>query len=147
MALEVTSLPDTIPSRLPDWRQRLQSYVVSSMRNRFRPGEHDCALFAAGAVGAMTGVDPAASWRGAYRTLADGEVMLKGLGYADHTEAVAAILEEIAPAFARVGDLASVPADDGFAALGVVQGAGVYVLRPSGMAVVDRMTIERAFRV
>ena len=134
--------------RLPDWRVRLTEYLGQVSRRTFRPGVHDCALFAAGAVEAMTGIDPAASWRGSYRSIADGVKALRGAGFGDHLELVAALLEPVAPALARVGDIAVVPADDeGVMALGVVQGESVYVLQPGGLALLGRLSIQKAYRV
>lgn len=135
-------------TRLPDWHPRLASYLAQVMRRAFRPGSHDCVLFAAGAVEALTGVDLAAEFRGTYRTLAEGQEVLVARGFADHIALVESLFEPVAPALAQVGDLAVVPSDeDARGALGVFQGAGVYVLRPSGLAVVDRLTVREAFSV
>jgi hypothetical protein len=135
--------------RLPDWRVRLAEYLARTARASFRPGQHDCALFAAGAVHAMTGRDLAAEWRGTYRTLEAGQAALRRQGYEDHLALAASLFPEVAPSFAQAGDLGVVPSDvpGEVGALGVVQGAGVYVLRPSGLAVVRRLHLERAFRV
>ena len=133
--------------RLPDWRVRLAEYLARTARVPFRPGRHDCALFAAGAVQAMTGCDLAAQWRGAYRTLKAGQAALRAAGFEDHVALAATLFAEVSPSFAQVGDLAVLPGDETGGALRVVQGAGVYVLRPEGMAVADRLNIERAFRV
>lgn len=137
----------TLPARLPDWRARLGHYVAAVAARPFRPGAHDCALFVAGAVEAMTGADAAAEWRGTYRTLAAGIEALQAAGFADHVAFVAAHCAAVVPAFAAVGDLAVVPGDGGAHALGIVQGGGVYCLRPGGLAVVSRLHIQKAFRV
>lgn len=44
----------------------LQSYIARTRAARFVWGENDCALWAAGAVKACVGVDPAADLRGQY---------------------------------------------------------------------------------
>lgn len=144
----MTGAPVTL-TRLPDWRARLSEYLGQVARRRFRPGEHDCALFAAGAVQAMTGADLAADWRGKYRALGAGRAMLRAKGFSDHLEFAAAHLAPVPPALAQVGDLAVVPADSPHdaGALGVVQGPRVYVLTPGGLALVSRLTMERAFSV
>lgn len=41
--------------RLPDWPERLAAYLDQHRLTPFEWGTHDCVLFAAGAVGAMTG--------------------------------------------------------------------------------------------
>lgn len=129
--------------RLPDWRARLRTYVETSARQPFRPGRHDCALFAAGAVEAITGVDPAEGFRGAYRTLEDGFALIRDAGFADHIDMVARSFVEVPPIMAQVGDLAVVEED----ALGVVQGPMVYVLRLDGIGLVSLAVAKRAFRV
>ncbi|WP_405116505.1 DUF6950 family protein [Phaeobacter sp. BS23] len=48
--------------RHSQWRSNLCGFLASVSRQKFRPGSHDCALFAAGAVQAMTGADLAAEY-------------------------------------------------------------------------------------
>lgn len=133
------------PSRLPDWRPRLAAYMQRVARLPFRPGRNDCALFAAGAVEAMTGVDLAAGWRGTYRHLADGQAALLAAGYRDHFDLIEQHFQEVAPAFSKIGDLAVFPCEGQGQALGVVQGGGVYVLSPGGLAVANRLRMVRAY--
>lgn len=54
--------------RLPDWDARLAAYLEPLRARPFAWGKHDCCLFAAGAVLAMTGVDPMPEFRGRYST-------------------------------------------------------------------------------
>ena len=108
-------------TRLPDWRARLNRYVADSARQEFRLGRMDCALFAAGAVEAMTGEDPARDLRGRYRRVADGERLL--------------------------GDLAEVEDLNGRPALGVVQGERVYVRMPRALGTIPLLSARRAFKV
>ena len=58
--------------RHSNWTAPLIEYLAAAARRPFKPGHHDCALFAAGAVAAMTGTDFAAQWRGRYTTLRGG---------------------------------------------------------------------------
>jgi hypothetical protein len=138
-----------ISAKLPDWRGRLRDYLAQVSGAQFRPGRHDCALFTAGAVHAMTGRDLAADWCGKYSTLAAGQAALVAAGYANHLALAAALFPAVAPPLAVAGDLAVLPSDiaGGAGALGVVQGSAVYVLKPSGLAVVSRLHIEAAFFV
>lgn len=133
--------------RLPDWNARLAAVVEAARGRPFAYGRHDCALFAADAVEAMTGEDPAAAFRGRYGTAFEGCAALRKAGFADHVEAVAAQFAEIPAARARPGDLAAVRNEAGELALGVVQGAWVYVARPEGVGLVSKLDAERAFRV
>ncbi len=132
--------------RYTDWRQRLIEYLGKASRQPFVEGEHDCALFLANGVRAMTGQDFAAPYRGRYTTTKCGMRILKKAGFDDHIDLAAHHLVERPVAMARAGDGAVVPTDDG-PALGIVQGEGVYVLGPSGMGVVPLTTAVRAFKV
>jgi len=136
-------------TRRSDWRHRLELYLNEVSRRPFRPGHHDCALFAAGACHAMTGTDPARGWRG-YRSLEAGRAKLKEKGFDDHIALAASLMPEIDPVFAQVGDIAVIniegPGDTGNRALGVVQGASIYVPGLKGIALVPLSDATRAFR-
>lgn len=133
-------------TRLANWRPRLIAYLAEAAARPFAEGRHDCALFLAGGVAAMTGVDYAAPYRGRYTTTRGGLRILRKAGFADHVALAAHHLAERPVAFAREGDGAVVPTGDG-PALGIVQGAGVYVLSPAGLAVVPLTAAARAFEV
>lgn len=132
--------------RHPDWKSRLIDHVGACAQLPFEYGQHDCALFAAGCVAAMTGVDLAAKWRGKYSTLKGGLTALKRAGFADHLAFAAAHFEEIPPAFAAPGDLAVLDGPEG-AVLGVVQGEGIYVLALSGLGTLPLTHARAAYRV
>ncbi|MBY6138521.1 hypothetical protein KUV26_03655 [Leisingera daeponensis] len=132
---------------MPDWRVRLGAYLARVAHLPYRPGQHDCALFAAGAVQAMTGTDLAAAWRGRYRRLEDGQAALQAAGFASHVDLAASLFPEVVPSFAQAGDVAVFEADGAGQALGIVQGGAAYVLRPEGLALVSRLHMQRAFRV
>ena len=121
--------------RLHDWEHRLTQYVSRVAREGFAYGRHDCALFAAGGVEAVTGTDPAAAWRGRYTTLAEGLRLIRAAGFDDHVAAALHGFPAIPAARVMVADLAVVPAEEGLA-LGIVQGALIYVLRPGGLGLV-----------
>lgn len=54
--------------RHQDWEDRLRTYLDRVKEDKFEWGTHDCALFSADCVNAMTGVDPAEVFRGTYDT-------------------------------------------------------------------------------
>jgi hypothetical protein len=135
-----------VQMRRADWQLQLIQFMGDAARTPFQPGVHDCALFAAGAVFAMTDVDFAADFRGQYTTIKGGLKLLQKAGYSDHVALAAQLFEEIPPAFAAVGDLAVVPDAQGDA-LGIVQGSGIYVLTLDRLGVVSLLTASRAFRV
>ena len=132
--------------RKPTWRADLLAYLSESARADFRVGKNDCALFAAGAIKTITGEDLARGWRGKYRSLKKGKALLKKQGFNDLAELAAHHFEEIPPLMAQVGDVAIVEGDDDLA-LGIVQGASVWVRMPSGIGSVSLTEVKRAFRV
>jgi hypothetical protein len=132
-------------TRLPGWQKRLTAYIAACARRDFAPGQHDCAQFAAGAVEVMTGEALAPGFRD-YGTIEGGIARLRAAGYRDHVALAAALLPEIAPMMATPGDVAVVERD-GDLALGIVQGAKVYVVGPEGLGLVDLTEAVRAFKV
>lgn len=70
----------SIIARAPDWEERLAVYLDRVAQEPFAWGEHDCALFAMGAVKAMTGVDPAELYRGTYSDRSGSADALRTLG-------------------------------------------------------------------
>ena len=70
--MAVAELPRMRPTsalrRLPDWPERLAALVEAHRERPFVWGTHDCCTFAADAMQAVAGIDPAAPWRGAYDT-------------------------------------------------------------------------------
>lgn len=91
--------------RLPDWEARLAAYLEPLRLRAFAWGQHDCCTFAAGAVTAMTGVDPMPEFRGRYSTALGSARALRRIGAGD----LAATLDrkfEAAPAsLAHRGDI------------------------------------------
>ena len=121
----------------------LITYAAETGQKPFRPGRHDCALFAAGWVKIATGQDFARGWRSTYRSLKRGQQLLEEAGFADHVALAAAHLPEIAPAFAQIGDLAVLETQ----AFGIVAGEMIYCLKPEGLGLVPRSAMRRAFAV
>jgi hypothetical protein len=132
--------------RLPDWRPRLTAYLAETAGLGFRYGSNDCALFAAGAVRAMTGHDPAAAWRGTYTTLEGGLKRLRKAGVQDHVDQVGRLFPPVAPAFAHVGDIAMIDAPEG-RSLGVFVGDVIACLSPHGLGHIPRAAAALAWSV
>ncbi len=132
--------------RLPDWRGRLIAYLGAARGQGFAYGQLDCALFAAGAVEAMTGVDLAAPYRGTYASQAEGRQLMRQAGHASHFDLVQSVFAEVPVAFAQAGDLAKV-VQGAQAGLGIVQGDRVYVATPAGLGLVDLTDAVQAWRV
>ncbi|UOA25894.1 hypothetical protein [Pseudosulfitobacter sp. DSM 107133] len=121
--------------RRQDWHANLIQYLSEVSRRPFAEGQNDCALFLAGGVRAMTGVDYATLYRGRYTTIRGGLRILRKDGFNDHVELAKHHLKSKPVAVANAGDGAVIATDEG-QALGIVQGAAVYVLRPAGLGLV-----------
>ena len=118
-------------ARLVDWDTRFTTYLGDA-RARAREGQEDyCALFASGAVEAVTGENPADRFRGHYREVADNlEAVVAGL------------FAEIAPGVAGRGDLAW---HEG--SVGVVIGADALFVGDNELVRVPRHQWEKAWFV
>lgn len=131
------------------WYSNLVTYIDRVQASPFAYSQFDCAVFAAGAVEAMTGVSLHAEHLGKYKTIAGGLKILKKMGFDNHVEYTASLLPEIHPSMAQLGDIAVIETGDGGYGLGIVQGSRVYVTQPGtkGLGVVDLLRASRAFRV
>jgi hypothetical protein len=101
--------------RYSDWPSRLHSYLETRRYAEFAYGSHDCCLFVADAIVAMTGIDVAASFRNTYHS---GPGALRRIcaysAFATVEDLVATVfrehgLPEISPAHAARGDVALLP--------------------------------------
>lgn len=132
-------------TRHTDWKRHLAAYLASVATRKGQIGTHDCALFTAGAVAAMTGWSPDPSLTN-YVTEAGGLRRLKGAGFADLPDFVGTYFDEQPVNAARAGDIALIDSPDG-AALGIVQGAFVYVAGKFGVGLVPARRIMQSWRV
>ncbi len=92
-------------SRSETWERDLADYLASHRDRVFTHGSHDCALFAAGAVLAMTGHDPAKAFRGKYKSQASAVRALRTIGAGDLESTIDSMFERVPPGFAQRGDL------------------------------------------
>ena len=92
-------------TRKPDWEQRLADYLAAQHGARFAYGRHDCVLFAAGAVRAMTGAHLAKGVRGKYRGKLGAASQLKRRGWASLEKMMDAHFQRVVPAHAMRGDI------------------------------------------
>jgi len=135
-------------TRKNDWPERLAAVVRAAAARPFEWGRQDCALFACDCIAAMTGADPAAAFRGRYRTARGAARALRRIAGVDDLGALATKVlgAPVAPAFARRGDIAEVPLLDG-PGFGVVLGREVAVVGVEGLLRVSMQTATRAWRV
>jgi hypothetical protein len=104
-------------ARLKTWPSRFAALVDEARAKPFAWGSHDCCLWAASAVLAITGVDPAVEWRQGYFTRRAALRILESLGGYEGVGARAG--EPISLGLATVGDIGLVTWDDGMRSLGV----------------------------
>ena len=133
--------------RSVSWLNDLAAYIESVRRTKPQPGKLDCALFCADAVRALTGTDLAAEFRGRYSTFEGGHRLLRREGWLDVTDFLQAHFEAIHISQAQVGDIALVPLTNNGMALGVVQGAHIFILGETGLQLTDLLNGKKAFRI
>lgn len=92
-------------TRRSTWENDLAAYIASVRSTPFSFGHHDCGLFAAGAVLAMTGDDPGAPFRGRYSTELGCAKALKRFGAGDLKSTLDALFEQIPIGKIGRGDL------------------------------------------
>jgi len=90
--------------RYPDWETRLAAYLEGLRDKEFAWGKLDCAIFAGGAVKAMTGVDPMRGLRG-YSSEEGAARVLKERGKGTLIRTVNSMFQRVPVGFAHRGDL------------------------------------------
>lgn len=142
--------------RFDDWPERLAGFLQAAAGRPFVWGHSDCCLFACDAVRAMTGEDPAAPFRGRYRSKAGAFAAMRafvGAGggqglIADTAERIARDLDcrEVGPLEAQRGDV--VLTDQGpWQALGICAGARVAIAGLAGVEYQPLANAVRAWRI
>lgn len=92
--------------RAPDWEERLAVYLDRKREEPFKWGSNDCALFAADAIKAMTGVDPGEAFRGQYDSRTGSALALRDHGAGTLLKTVTTWLGQPKhPVFAQRGDI------------------------------------------
>ena len=129
--------------RLQDWPIRLEALLQARMAAPFEWGVRDCCLWAADAVQAITGHDPAADIRGTYSTLEQAWDVQRGLGGME-----AAFAQRLGPAVsavrAQVGDVGLI---GGTRPAGVVYVGGAWLAQGhEGLVPVDENKVFAVWR-
>ncbi|WP_242149632.1 DUF6950 family protein [Sphingomonas sp. BAUL-RG-20F-R05-02] len=134
--------------RKPDWDARLAAYLEPLRTRTFEWGAHDCCTFAAGAVEAMTGVDPMPEFRGRYSTAIGSARALTRFGKGSLEKTLDAKFEGVSAALAHRGDILM-----SGGALGICWGAALIAVgvegQREGLVMIERRrwTDARAWRV
>jgi hypothetical protein len=111
------------------WEHLLAEHIAAARAGSFRWGTHDCALWCADWVRAITGHDPAEEFRGRYGTEVEATRILGELGYTDLSSAVCAKLSKIPVPLASRGDVLMHPQG----MLGICDGPHAIFLTFSGV--------------
>lgn len=136
-----------IHEKTAGWEDRLNAFVKSRTRLPLIWGDNDCAMFAAGAYLAQTGVDIAAEIRGRYGSREGALKLLQELGFSDPVAWTAERLPEIPVASAQRGDLVGVDLGVGMAALAVVGGQTITAPMATMRGVMPLTIASRCFAV
>lgn len=131
--------------RIENWPLALAAFIESRKDTPFAWGAHDCTLFAADAALAITGVDPAASYRGDYDSeIGAARIIVAAGGFrALVTQNMGA---EINPKMAQRGDWVLVE-QDGAEALAVCMGVSMVAAGQSGLVTRPMSAAITAWRV
>lgn len=131
--------------RLPDWQVRLAELFAARAGKPFAWGAFDCCMFAADAVLAVTGHDPAADLRGAYATEAEARAVLARLGGVAGI-AIRRAGPVVPTALAQPGDVGLSLLEADRPSLAVFGGAGWHAAGVLGLATVPARAVVRAWR-
>jgi hypothetical protein len=142
--------------RRQDWPTVLAQMVYNARCEPFVWGTHDCALWSADVIQAISlnNVDLAASYRGRYSTAAGAAaVIAAATGGGDLEDLLVMVatqnnFTEVAPTQAQRGDLVLATTADGPAA-GIVgpDGAEAIFVAPSGLTFLSLGELSRAWRI
>jgi hypothetical protein len=130
-------------TRYPDWPERLHRFIEDRREAVFCWGAHDCCLFAADALAAITGADLASDLRGKYASRLGAARLLKKHG---GLRAIAdARLERIPTLAAGRGDIVLIETPEGDA-LGVCLGRQIAAQGSEGLVFMGMERAEAAWR-
>lgn len=138
-------------ARFQNWPIALNREITRAATLKFKYGTHDCALFAADCVRAMTGTDLMGDLRARYATREQAEALLEEYFGGDLERAMLRLaeqyaIEEITPLFAQRGDLVMRTMPEG-PALGVLSGRLACFAAPRGLAMLTIYECRRAWRI
>lgn len=131
--------------RLDNWPTLLAAFIESRKDIPFSWGVHDCTLFAADSALAITGIDPAAVYRGTYHDEASATAIITAAG--GFRELVNLNMgDEINPKLAQRGDWLLID-QDGTPALAVCLGVNLIAAGRDGLVTKPMSDAITAWRV
>lgn len=135
------------------WEGRLGAFLADARGRKFRWGIWDCCLFAAGAVEAITGIDPAAELRGKYMTKKEARLLMSDFAGGGVSETIWRIAsgygcKEVSVLTAQRGDIVIAETSLGDA-LGVIGMDGRFALfaGPEGVTTLPVSVCRNAWRI
>lgn len=128
--------------RRANWPRLLAEALAAAKDTPFAWGSHDCALFAADVVLAITGADHGAVFRGRYRTANGAARALKKQGFAGLPDYLDSIFTRRPVSYARRGDVVLY---DG--AMGICDGGTSWFVTADGLTPIPTLTCETAWGV
>jgi hypothetical protein len=139
-------------TRFHDWQGRLEAFLSTNQFRSFHYGRWDCCLFVCDAIEVMTGVDPAAVFRGTYSSRVEARRAVRAYGGTSVQVVVEAITaqygmpEAASVLHARRGDAVLIKRSRGRDfSLGLVALNGREVVLATSMGL-WRMPVETAIR-
>ncbi len=139
--------------RKKNWVQCLERQIYESASKEFRWSEHDCTMFACNCILAITGIDPAANFRGKYHNKKETAVILQNYAGDGLLEAADKMCAEsdfakIPPLKAQRGDVIYLTLEVG-GTLGIVSlnGKEILIAAKKGLTTRPLEMAEYAWRV
>lgn len=132
-----------------DWYTDLVDLIDDRYTTPFDYGTFDCALWGADAwkMQLQDGYDIASRWRGQYKSLREGMMLMFKSGYRDYVDVFAQELPEIPASMAQSGDLVVVPGIGGMKSIGVVVKNIIYAPTERSLGVMQFTQATSAFAV
>lgn len=132
--------------RIAGWDVALYRVTVAALARLHEWGTHDCVMFGADCVLAMTGEDPVADIRGKYDGPVTAARIIRKAGFDCLGDMIADRFLEIEVSAAGRGDLVLCDGPDG-EFVGVVDGHVCLGPAPNGLTHIPLRQAQRAFRV
>lgn len=131
------------------WPGALERVIDKARTKRFRRGRHDCALFVAACIKAMTGADYGAPFRGKYNTKEGAAMMLRERGAETPGDYASVVLgQPVSHREAGRGDVAEFMTPEG-PSIGIIDNSGrrIVTVADEGVIFIDKKNALRAWRV
>ena len=128
--------------RVSNWEQALSDYLFERSDMPFEYGKNDCCTFAAGAVQAMTGINPMEEFVGKYKSMASSVRAISNSGFDGLEQIMDSKFDSIPIGFASTGDLAFFNES-----VGVVVGGKAAFVSEDGFVLISREKWDKAWGV